>query len=329
MAKIRICVIGGCGHSGNVINGIAENSDTQMLCAYSGADDDNLEAMRDRIARAGLDAPYYEDHEHMLENEKPDICVVDNVFCKHAKTAIGSLSLGIATYCEKPLALDIASLEELSAAQAGSGALLWAMQGARYDPWFYTAHRLVSQGAVGDIRLVNAQKSYILGKRPEYYKKRERYGGTIPWVAIHGIDTILFMTGKPVLTVYAVQSTLHNRDHGNMEMCGQIIMNLEGQISAGINFDFLRPQAAPTHGDDRVRIAGTEGVLEVMGGKVYLINKDGVSEAPLFKGPNAWDAFISAFQGKPGLITVKSSLEATRTALLARESADRGEMIAV
>ena len=145
MAKIKVCINGGCGHSGSVISGIAASGDTQVLCAYSGSDDDNLDSLRDRIAKAGLDAPYYEDFEYMLEKEKPDICVVDNVFHKHAKAAICSLSRGIATYCEKPLALDISSLEELSIVQAGSGALLWAMQSARYDPWFYTAHQLIKE----------------------------------------------------------------------------------------------------------------------------------------------------------------------------------------
>jgi predicted dehydrogenase len=329
MNKLKVCVIGGCGHSGNVIAGIAANSDTQTLCAYSGKDDDRLEGMRDKIAGAGLKALYYEDYKAMLDREKPDICVVDNVFYKHAETAVAALSRSIATYCEKPLALDIAGLEEVRAAQTKSGALLWAMQAARYDPWFYTAYHLIQQGVVGEVRLVNAQKSYTLGKRPAYFHKRETYGGTIPWVAIHAIDTVLFMAGKPVLTVYAVQSALRNRDHGDMEMCGQIIMNLEGQVGTGINFDFLRPSSSPTHGDDRVRVAGTEGILEVRGGRIYLINKDGASEPSLQEGPTAWEAFVGAYNGKPGLITTEGSIEATRAALLARESADNGKAITI
>ena len=62
---------------------------------------------------------------------------------------------------------------------------LTAMFGIDYSPAFETAYRYVQSGALGDIVLANGQKSYRMGSRAKFYSDRQRYGGTIPWVAIH------------------------------------------------------------------------------------------------------------------------------------------------
>ena len=53
---------------------------------------------------------------------------------------------------------------------------------------------------------------------------------------------------------------------------------LEDDVIASVNIDFLRPSEASTHSDDRIRIAGTDGVIEVFENRFIHINKDGVKE---------------------------------------------------
>jgi hypothetical protein len=77
--------------------------------------------------------------------------------------------------------------------------------------------------------------------------------------------------------------------------------------------DFLRPEAAPTHGDDRLRIAGSEGVLEALeiGERVNVISSRGkTGELPL---PPAVD-FFSTF--------IAEAFSITRICLKARDAAD-------
>lgn len=321
--EVRICLIGGCGHSGMVLEGIAKSPD-QVLAGYSGTAADGLENVEEVMGRLGLKAARYENYEEMLDSGNPDICVVDNRFDGHGAAAAAALRRGIATYCEKPLALSLGGLKEVERAWKSKGALLWAMQTARYDPWFYTAHKLIKEGAVGEIRMINAQKSYRLGRRPDFYKSRATYGGSIPWVGIHAIDMVNFLAGRPVESVYALHSSGFNHGLGDLEMTGLVTMKLGGEVLASVNLDYLRPDAAPSHGDDRIRAAGTEGVLEVRSCKVYLIDGKGEREIPLLTPPTIWEAFVAACRGEEGMITAESSLEATRIALLARESADRG-----
>jgi predicted dehydrogenase len=326
---MKIAVIGCCGHSKAALDQISASNGRQILCGFAGLEEDNIAGLRRKIGELGLDAPYYKDYRELLEREKPDACIVDSVFYRHAQTAAAALSMGIATYCEKPLALDLAGLELVRKAQKSTGALLWAMQTARYDPWFYTAHSLIRQGAVGQVLMLNGQKSYTLGNRGAHYRARETYGGSIPWVAIHSIDLIHLLSGSAVETVYAVQSTKGNRGHGELESYGQIVMTMTGGVQAGINFDLLRPGSAPTHGDDRIRVAGTEGVLEVRANQLYLLDQNGMSQPELQSPPTIWRAFLDAAAGVPGLITTESSLESTRIALLARQSADTGKLVPV
>ena len=50
-----------------------------------------------------------------------------------------------------------------------------------------------------------------------------------------------------------------------------------------MTIDYLRPNNAPTHDDDRLRVVGTKGIIEVINNKVLLIVDDipGVREVPL------------------------------------------------
>ena len=325
--KLKICIIGCCGHVGMVLEGIAANSEQQVLCAYSGTEEDNIGTLHNILQNAGIQAPYYADYHEMLDQEQPDICVVDNVFYRHSEAAAYALSKGITTFCEKPLAVSLPELEKVSIAAKNTGALLWAMQTMRYDPLLYTARHLITQGAIGEVLMLNAQKSYKLGSRPVFFRKRETFGGSIPWVAIHPIDLIHSMVDNKVETVYATHNTKGNQNHGELEASGQILLCLSGGVNAGINFDYLRPTNAPTHGDDRIRAAGTEGVLEVRANQIYLIDKNGESQPEIMTPPSVWEAFVDAYKGQPGLITTENSIESTRIALLARESADTGKVM--
>ena len=322
--KVKIGLFGGCGHFGRVLEGISK-SEEQKLAGYGGTLDDGIVKVEETMAKHNLKAPRFNSVEELLDTIRPDIFVVDNRFDGHGRAALASLKRGIATYCEKPLALTLEELKELEDTAKSTGALLWAMQTARYDPWFYTAHSLIREGVIGQVRMVNAQKSYRLGRRPEFFKSRSSYGGTIPWLGIHGIDTAQFLAGSRVETVFALHSGEHNHGLGELEMTGLVTMKLSGEILASVNLDYLRPEAAPSHDDDRVRVAGTKGVLEVRARKLYVIDEKGEREVPLLSPPSIWDAFVAAVKGEEGLITTESSLASTRVALTARESADRGQ----
>ena len=52
-----------------------------------------------------------------------------------------------------------------------------SLMGMRFEAPFYTLFQAVKAGVVGEPRLIQTQKSYRLGARPDYYFRRETYGG--------------------------------------------------------------------------------------------------------------------------------------------------------
>lgn len=324
---MKICFCGGSGHSGSVVAALSRLKDVEPVAFCKTYPQERTQAIRDLSLRE------YSSLEEMLSREHPDILVSDGMFCRHAEDAIAALSAGIAVFCEKPVALSLQQLEALRGYIRPDGPLFWAMQTSRYLDCFYTAKQWVDQGAIGRIRMMNSQKSYKLGTRPAFFSDRSLYGGTIPWVSIHAIDWMLWIAGRRCQRVASFQDSQENHGNGSMEMTALTIMELEDGITAHVNTDYYRPQQAPTHGDDRLRIVGTNGILEVRDSQVYLTDAshDGQTPLPLQSPPRLlFEDFVYTMRGAAGgLITPEDSLYSTYVALKAQEAADLGQVISL
>jgi predicted dehydrogenase len=63
---------------------------------------------------------------------------------------------------------------------------------------------------------------------------------------------------------------------GTMEDHVSVLLELDNGGTGVVHADFLRPAAAATHGDDRMRVAGSMGVVEVRDDRCRLTTKDQV-----------------------------------------------------
>lgn len=327
---IRVCIAGNSGHAATVTRALPRLPQVEIAGWCRTWPGEPMAEVLEDFAKLHIAPPEYPDYQSMARAVHPDILVVDGQFCDHASMTIWALKQGMHVYCDKPLALSLDELEQVRAAAAAAPGLLWAMQTARYDPWFYTAKQLIDAGAIGEVRLLSAQKSYRLGTRAAFFRDRSKQGGLIPWVAIHGIDFIRYLCPLPVRSVFASHSTVGNGGYGELEATAQIMMTLENGVSAQVSADYLRPGTAPSHGDDRVRVVGTAGVLEVRDEKVWLISaeNDGTSPIPCQPVSSIFEDFIHTLEGRGlGLLDLEESFEDSRLALLARDAADGGAVL--
>ncbi len=327
---IRVCIIGNSGHAATVTRALPHLPQVEIAGWCRAWEGEPMTEVLDDFKKLGISPVEYPDYRRMTETEKPDVLVVDGLFCDHEEMSIYGLSRGMHVYCDKPLALSLEGLERVRERAEHSKGLLWAMQTARYDPWFYTAKCLIEEGAIGEIRLISAQKSYRLGQRAAFFGRRELHGGLIPWVAIHGIDFIRYLYPKAAKWVFASHSAVGNGGYGDLEVSAQLMLEMENGVTAQVSADYLRPENAATHGDDRVRAAGEGGVLEVRDDQVWLTNAqhDGRTPIPLRQCPMIFEDFIRTIEGcGTGLLNLSESLEDSRLALLARDSADRGGVL--
>lgn len=333
---MKMVQIGAAGHYAYALS-TAKKYGLAFTGLCSAHPEDRLDRARRELAGYGFSPRVYEDFREMLAREAPDIAVVNTVMAKNSEIAAYALERGISVFCEKPVATDeaaLAHLEEVYRAAglrfAGGRKLCFCgMFGIDYLPHFETAYRFVKAGGLGDIRLANAQKSYKMGRREPYYSERALYGGTIPWVAIHAIEWIQRIGGLFPTAVTAYGSTACNAGNGTMEASTLCLFSCEGGRMASVSADVMRPGTAPTHDDDRLRLVGSDGVLEVRGGHVYVIDRQGERELPLVRPEHElFEEFLLEIIGE-GICRVRAedAFSATRTALAARLSQDTGNTV--
>src|SRR5207249_5088681 len=92
-------------------------------------------------------------------------------------------------------------------------------------PIFRAARQAVQQGAIGEPILISSQKSYKYGaKRPWFYRERKTYGGTIPWVGIHALDYMEWVSGQKYTHVAAYEGNkAHSQSPGCEDHAGLLI----------------------------------------------------------------------------------------------------------
>jgi predicted dehydrogenase len=325
---MKMCIIGDRGHMHYVFGGLPALPNVEVAAISSGTPDDDVTNLKAQCQQLGHAPQVYDDWTDMLAHVRPEIAVVCGPFELHAAMSMAAIARGIHVFCEKPVALTLDELAHLQAVYGQSDVHFAAMMGMRYEAAFYTAWRQVQAGAVGEIRLLNAQKSYKLGLRPAYYYRRETYGGTIPWIGSHPVDLIHWFSGREFLSVMATHSHVANGDQGTLETSALCQFRLAGDISASASMDYFRPANAPTHGDDRLRVVGDRGVIEVRGGQVILINDQQPGEIfiPLLGEQNIFCDFVARVQGQSaGLLNAADTFTVTKICLLARQSADDGK----
>ncbi|MFS8579305.1 MAG: hypothetical protein LOD88_04685, partial [Novibacillus thermophilus] len=119
------------------------------------------------------------------------------------------------------------------------------------------------------------------------------------------------------------------QDHGELETTALCHFTMEDGVFASASIDYLRPETAPSHGDDRIRVAGTKGVVEVQNGDVHVINGlEGVRKLEPKDPGNIFQDFLQHIRGqKECLIGAEDSFYVTEICLRARQSADENRVV--
>lgn len=318
---MKIVIIGASGHYHQIFDAVSEGFKVDISAVAPGSAGEDISCFQQKT-----DAAVYEDWRDMLDKEQPDAVVVNPWFSNIAKISAECLKRGIHTYSEKPLAIEMDDLYAVRDAYEKSTASLGCMLNLNCCGWFKTVEKAISDGEIGAVRVIHGQKSYRMGVRGEYYRTRAIYGGTIPWIGIHAIDWALHLGGR-CKSVAAVHTSIENRGHGDMESAGSVLLSLENGVIGTCDIDYLRPVGSARHDDDRLRVTGTKGMIEVIDGIVTLENDEKKRVLPLEKGINPFVRFINTIGTKEAVSLAETAFEDTRISLLARQAADEERVI--
>jgi predicted dehydrogenase len=321
---MKAVIIGTSGHIDLALGVRDRASGVSFVGIAPGSPDEDARSFFVDQLEASL-IPWYDGWRTMLDRERPDLAVIAPFFHLQSTVAGECLQRGIHVFVEKPMATSLEDLARLRAAHAAGRAKLCPMLAYRYHPEFQAAWLAVKEGLVGEPLVLSAQKSYKLGKRHRMYTRRATYGGTIPWVAIHAIDWLWWFTRGGLVEVVSAHTTAGNRGHAEMESSGACLYRLANGGAAGLTFDFFRPEAAATHGDDRLRVAGERGVVEVMNGEAVLVTSDAAPRRLEREEPQSiFLEFVRHIEsGSPMRIGAEEAFAVSEVALKSRDAADR------
>ncbi|MBN1350742.1 Gfo/Idh/MocA family oxidoreductase [candidate division KSB1 bacterium] len=327
----KLCIIGASGHWGYVVDSL-ENLPDVHFSAYAPAyADENVNPFAamsffDRKPRE------YAKYEQMLDDEQPDIVVVNPRYDQIAPISLEATRRGCHVIAEKPLAFDLNTLKQLKNAVDLAGTRLTIMFGIRYQSAFYTAKKVMQGGLIGDPALLYGQKSYRWGaNRPEWYKHRKTYGSTINWVGIHALDWARWISGLEYTEIFGYHSTQVHSDYPDCQDNVGLVAKCSNGGTAVFNFDYLRPALAESHGDDRLRIAGSKGVLEVIGNenRLHVIDESGDHQNWQLETPLPYFVdFMREIKGEgKSILSQEDAFKVTEIAIKATQAADSGKAV--
>jgi len=148
------------------------------------------------------------------------------------------------------------------------------------------AGQLIEQGAIGKVIQVTGLGPHRLNapSRPEWFFKREKYGGILCDIGSHQIEQFLFYSGaKDAKIAYSQVANYNHPEYPELEDFGDAMLVGDNGASHYFRVDWFTPDGLQSWGDGRLIILGTEGYIEQRkymqlgeknskGGHVYLAN---------------------------------------------------------
>jgi predicted dehydrogenase len=322
--KVRLGMIGVESHAGELLGPLRRLPDVELVAV---AETDP------RALRRFSQARQYTDYRRMLDSEKLDVVGVCNSNGERAAAILAAVERKLHVVAEKPLAIERADLARIKQSVARNGVRLSMLLPMRFSPAYMGLKKLVDAGEAGEIAQIAAQKSYKLGERPNWYRKRSTYGGTIPWIGVHMVDLMRWSSGREFTEAVSYQNRVGFPELGEMENVTATLFRLDNGGVAALRMDYLRPETAPTHGDDRLRLAGTKGVVEYQAAAGLTVMTAGQKPEVISDLPPARSLFIdfleSVYSGKPSGLELPDIYRVNEIVLLARESAEAHRIIAL
>ena len=281
-----------------------------------------------------MDTRRFDDPGKMLETARLDVVQVCGRSDRVPHWVRICLEHGLPVMAEKPLAMDLPTLEGLFKLARKAKLALVPMHTMRGDPALAAIRRAVHGGEIGEPLLSFSQKSYKWGnQRPDAYRSRKTFAGLAPWVGIHAFDWLHATLGDVFTSVQGCEGATARPDFPACASQAAYVLSMKNGGVAAVTLDYLRPESARTHGDERLRIAGSRGVIEtaLVDRNVTLNSGDQPPRTlPLHSEPDLFTQFARSLRGEaPPPLTVSEACRITEIALKAQQAADSGQVISL
>jgi myo-inositol 2-dehydrogenase/D-chiro-inositol 1-dehydrogenase len=147
-----------------------------------------------------LEVTHTTDVEKVLASADVDAVAICSSTDTHVPFMIAAAQAGKAIFCEKPISLDLAKVDQALAVIASSGVPFQVGFNRRFDAAHASVRAAVIDGSVGDLHIVRITSR---DPAPPPIAYIEVSGGLFLDMMIHDFDMARFITGSEVVDVYA------------------------------------------------------------------------------------------------------------------------------
>lgn len=254
---VRIGLIGtgraGMIHAGNMAHRVRE---AEITCVSDVDENSAASAARE------LECDYVTDYINLLKRSDVDAVIIAVPTKFHREIAVAAAKMGKHIFCEKPMAMNREECLDMIRAADENHVILQIGFMRRFDESFRRAKEIVLSGSIGEVVMV---KSLTHGPSTphEWMYDIAKSNGPLSEVNSHDIDTLRWMTGGEVESVYAIA--------GNYR-CGQvkeIYPDFYDSVLMSVKMDngmmgcIDGAQGVEYGYDARVDIVGTKGLITV------------------------------------------------------------------
>jgi dihydrodiol dehydrogenase / D-xylose 1-dehydrogenase (NADP) len=196
----------------------------------------------------------YGSYQELAEDPDVDIIYVATPHPAHKESVLLCLKAGKAVLCEKPFTMDANEAEELVKAARESKLFLMEAMWTRFLPAIVKVREWLSQGLIGDIRMVKADFGFRIGWDPENRLLNKKLGGGALLDA--GIYPVSFASMVYGTQPAEIRSLSHIGETGVDEQFSLLFGYPEGKLAA-------LSGAVRTKLINDAWIMGTEGYIHV------------------------------------------------------------------
>jgi myo-inositol 2-dehydrogenase/D-chiro-inositol 1-dehydrogenase len=191
-----------------------------------------------------------------LHDPEIDAVVIASSTDTHADLVAAAARAGKAIFCEKPIDLSLARVDECLAAVASAGVPLFVGFNRRFDPSFSALHARIGRGDIGRVEQVIVT-SRDPGPPPLSYLKVS--GGQFHDMTIHDFDMVRWLLGEEPVELFAYGSCLVDPAVGEIGDTDSAMIVLK---SASGRLGHINNSRRASYGyDQRIEVHGAKGRL--------------------------------------------------------------------
>ena len=254
MKKIKIGVIG-TGRIGKVhTETIAQSIPEAEIVALADVNISAAQKLADRFSIKSVS----KDHREVITNPDIDAVLICSPTDTHAKFIVEAAKAGKHIFCEKPVDLDLKTIQGALDVVENSGVKLMVGFNRRFDSNFKKIKQMVVEGKIGVPHILKITSRDPAPPPLEYIVVS---GGMFLDMTIHDFDMARFIVGSEVEEVFVAAGVMVDKKIGKAGDVDTAILTLKFENGTLGVIDNSR-QAVYGY-DQRVEVFGSEGMVKV------------------------------------------------------------------